>query len=163
MKEIGKLISEMIQYYSGDVKRISHFLKVYALAKAIGESEELDSVKQEILEVAAVVHDIGIKISEIKYNSSAGHYQEVEGPIVAMELLKKLEYSEELISRVCFLIANHHTYNDIKESDHQILVEADFLVNIGEEGISVEGIKKIQEKIFKTYTGLKYLSNMHMS
>lgn len=161
MKKIGELISEMIQYYSGDFKRINHFLKVYSFAKAIGENENLDSSNQEILEVAAIVHDIGIKVSEIKYNSSAGKYQELEGPGVAMELLEKLGYTDELISRVCFLIGNHHTYTDIKELDHQILIEADFLVNIFEEEISIEAIKRIETKIFKTSTGNMYLKNLY--
>jgi HD superfamily phosphohydrolase YqeK len=62
----------MIKYYAGDVKRINHFMKVYGFAKTIGEMEQLESAKQEVLELAAIVHDIGIKVNEQKYNSSAG-------------------------------------------------------------------------------------------
>ena len=43
------------------------FLKVYSYAKTIGEMENLDEKMQEILEVTAVLHDIGIKVSEEKY------------------------------------------------------------------------------------------------
>ena len=38
-----------------------------------------------------------------------------------------------------YLIAHHHTYNNIDGIDYQILVEADFLVNIMEDGLSKEG------------------------
>ena len=53
-----------------------------------------------ILETAAYVHDIGIKISEEKYNSSAGKYQEIEGPPIAEEMLTKLGYDKHVIERV---------------------------------------------------------------
>ena len=47
------------------------------MQKSIGELEALDKNTQYVLEVAAIMHDIGIKISEEKYNSSAGNYQEI--------------------------------------------------------------------------------------
>lgn len=80
MNKIGNVIQAMINYYAGDIKRINHFIKVYGFAKTIGEKEQIDKDKQEILEIAAVTHDIGIKISEKKYNSSAGSHQQTEGP-----------------------------------------------------------------------------------
>lgn len=80
MNLIGQIINAMIAYYTGDVRRINHFLKVYGFAKAIGEMEGLDESTQKILEIAALSHDIGIKNSEKKYNSSAGNYQQIEGP-----------------------------------------------------------------------------------
>lgn len=163
MQKTGKLISAMIDYYAGDVRRINHFLKVYSFAKAIGEQEELESSKQEILEVAALVHDIGIKVSEEKYQSSDGKYQELEGPAVAEELLTKLGYDNSLISRVCFLIGHHHTYDQIDDLDYQILVEADFLVNIYEDGLSKEAVEHIKKKIFKTHTGHQFLNQLFMA
>ncbi|MDT8715168.1 HD domain-containing protein [Clostridium sp. 19966] len=162
MKPTGELISAMIEYYSGDVKRINHFLKVNAFAKAIGENEGLDNEKQETLEVAAIVHDIGIKISETKYNSSAGKYQEIEGTAISEEFLRKLNYGEKLIERVCFLVGHHHTYHKIDDIDFQILVEADFLVNIYEDQLPIENIKAVEEKIFKTGKGREYLRNLYM-
>ena len=38
--------------------------------------------------------------------------------------------------RVQYLIGRHHTYNDIDGIDYQILVEADFLVNMYEDSLS---------------------------
>ena len=61
---ITKVISAMTEYFSGDPKRVGHFLKVYAFSKTIGEAEKLSAENQEILEIAAAVHDIGIKKSE---------------------------------------------------------------------------------------------------
>lgn len=163
MKKTGSLISNMISYYSGDVKRINHFLKVYSFAKAIGENECLEDTKQEILEIAAIVHDIGIKASELKYNSSSGKYQQIEGPEIAEEMLKNLEYHEMIISRVCFLIAHHHIYKDIDDIDYQILIEADFLVNIAEDSLPLKSIHKINEQLFKTDTGKMFLQHLYLS
>ena len=157
-----KLIEKMIEYYAGDPKRVQHFLKVYEFAKLIGESESLDEENIHILRTAAIVHDIGIKISEEKYGSSNGKYQEKEGPAVAEPMLLDLGYDEAVIDRVLFLIAHHHTYNEIEGLDYQILVEADFLVNLFEDGSSRETAEKVQKNIFRTNTGTKYLSDLFL-
>lgn len=158
-----KLIEKMMEYYARDPKRVQHFLKVYEFAKLIGESESLDTETMHILRTAAIVHDIGIKISEEKYGSSNGKYQEKEGPAVAEPMLLALGYDEAVIDRVLFLIAHHHTYNEIEGLDYQILVEADFLVNLFEDGSSREAAQKVQKNIFKTNTGKKYLSDLFLN
>ena len=85
--KIAQITEKMIAYDKGDVPRIEHFMKVYGYAAAIGKLEKLDPATQEILETAALLHDIGIKVSEEKYHSSAGKYQEIEGPAEARRLL----------------------------------------------------------------------------
>ena len=157
---MNTVATEMIKYYAGDKKRINHFIKVHGYAKAIGEAEELDERTMLILETAAYVHDIGIKISEEKYNSSAGKYQEIEGPSISEEMLTKLGYDKDVIERVSYLVGHHHTYSNIDGIDYQILVESDFLVNICEDNLSKDSAMKIKEKIFKTQTGKKLLENL---
>ena len=152
--DINKVTTAMIDYYQGQPKRIQHFLKVHAYAKLIGEQEGLDKEILDILEVAALTHDIGIKISEENYTSSAGKYQEVEGPAVAQQMLEDLQYDKAKTDRVCYLIGHHHTYDQIDGIDYQILVEADFLVNLAEEQSSRETIESVKGKIFKTKTGI---------
>lgn len=162
MEHISKLVNAMIEYFAGDPKRINHFIKVHAFAKLIGESEQLDEKTMNTLEVAALTHDIGIKICEEQYHTCSGKYQEIMGPDVARKMLSDLGYDNSLIDRVCFLIAHHHTYNNIQGIDYQILVEADFIVNIFEDNISCDSINNIKEKIFKTKTGTKYLKLMFL-
>lgn len=154
MNRIDDLIMEMIDYDQGDPKRIQHFLKVFTFARMIGKGEKLDEQTQHIVEIAAVVHDIGIKISEEKYRSSAGKYQELEGPPLAKEMLLKLGYAVEIVERVAWLVGHHHSYGDIRDIDHQILVEADFLVNVYEDQLPEHSIKSVYRKIFKTKTGI---------
>ena len=130
MVQINRLLEAMTHYYTGDPKRIQHFLKVHSFAKWIGEAQQLDKNTQLILEIAAIVHDIGIKAAEEKYGLSNGKLQEQEGPPLAQELLSQLGFTKEQINRVCFLVGHHHTYTDVEGLDYQILLEADFLVNV---------------------------------
>ena len=160
---ISNIIQEMADYDKGSPKHINHFLKVFSYARTIGILEGLDKETRLILETAAVLHDIGIPISKEKYGSSAGHYQELEGPPIAEKLLKKYAVSEELIQRVCYLIGHHHTYSAIDGMDYQILVEADFLVNADEDRLSSDAIENFKEKIFKTTTGIAVLENNYLN
>ena len=153
MEKLHILKGNMIEYYMGDPARIHHFLKVHSFAKLIGEEEGLDAETQEILEAAALVHDIGIKIAEEKYGSDAGPLQEKEGPTAAKQILEKSGYAGALIDRVCFLVGHHHTYTDIDRADYQILVEADFLVNLYEGKESREAIEHAYGRIFRTEAG----------
>lgn len=148
-----RLLAAMMEYDRGDVKRIQHFVKVYEFARTIGRLEKLDEHTQFILESAAVVHDIGIHLSEQKYGSSSGKYQELEGPAEARKLLQSLGWPEDVTERVAYLVGHHHTYHGIDGLDYQILVEADFLVNLYEDEISLAGQKSAYEKIFRTKSG----------
>ena len=148
------LIVKMTEFNAGDPKRIQHFLKVYEFAHVIGIREGLDPETLHILEMAAILHDIGIRPSEEKYGRCDGKMQEQEGPAYAKEILAQFpEVTAAETERICYLIAHHHTYNKIDEIDYQILVEADFLVNIMEDGLSKEAALKAYESIFKTTCG----------
>lgn len=155
--DVFKVIDAMIAYDQGDPIRIQHFLKVYAFAQTIGRLEGLEEHQQTILELAAVVHDIGIHLSIQKYGSCAGKYQEVEGPPEAEEMLTRLGVPRDMVQRVCYLVSRHHTYTDMDGLDYQILVEADFLVNLLEEAAGEEAVAAVRERIFRTKTGRRFL------
>ena len=160
-KMLEKLFLEMIAYYSGDPKRIQHFTKVHSYAKLIGEREQLSPEELYILEAAAYTHDIGIKPAEEKYGSSEGKLQEQEGPIVAQRMLSDVGIENYLIDRICYLIGHHHTYDNIEGLDYQILVEADFLVNLYEDDINRHGIEQAYQQIFRTQTGKEIFNQMY--
>ena len=156
----NRLIEAMISYDGGDPKRCQHFIKVYQFAKMIGEREGLDDKTQLILERAAIVHDIGIRPALEKYGKSDGKLQEEEGPAPAREMLVRLGYAKDIVENVIWLIAHHHTYKNIQGSDYQILVEADFLVNLYEDGCDQEAIRHTRDTIFRTQTGIRLCNLM---
>ena len=81
--------------------------------------------------------------------------------MIAEKMLHELEFAEDVIKRVAWLVAHHHTYSHIEAPDHQILVEADFLVNFYEGDMNEETIRKTVEKIFKTKTGKSLAADMY--
>ena len=107
-----------------------------------------------------MTHDIGIHLCEEKYGNCNGKLQEKEGPALAEKLLTKLGFMKDVAERVMYLIAHHHTYDDINGIDYQILVEADFLVNMYEDGLSKDVVEYAYNKIFKTDSGMKICAEM---
>ncbi len=152
-----KLLEAMMEFDGGDPMRIQHFLKVWGFARQIGKMEGLDERTQEILETAAIVHDIGIKVCMEKYGNCTGKHQEEEGPALAEQMLAELGYDEELIARVSFLVGHHHTYTHVEGSDYQILLEADFLVNSYEGQEKEDTIAAFCKNVFRTPSGIRLL------
>ena len=154
-QQLDDLLMDMMAYYDGDPKRIQHFTKVHSYARLIGIGEELDDASLFILEAAAYTHDIGIRVAEGKYGRCDGKLQGQEGPIIAQKMLSQLGFENYIVERICFLIGHHHTYDNIDGLDYQILVEADFLVNLYEDDAGNRAIDKAYKRIFKTETGKK--------
>jgi predicted metal-dependent HD superfamily phosphohydrolase len=146
----------MIEYFSGDRKRIHHAMKVYGFACALWSMEAesqgltLEDPRRISLMYAAILHDIGIIEAESKHGSCDGKFQEAEGPAIAEMILKECGVDEETRSRVCFLIGHHHTYQAIDDIDFMILVEADLFVNLEENDLSHEAVREAREKWMKT-------------
>lgn len=67
--------------------------------------------------------------------------------------MKALGFPEDVIQRVSYLVGHHHTYDMVDGMDYQILLEADFLVNIYDDDISPAGQRQVYEYIFRTETG----------
>ncbi|PWR71984.1 HD domain-containing protein [Methanospirillum lacunae] len=159
---ITSIMADMVRYFDGDVRRINHALKVHSFAQIIASESEIEDSKKILINIAAILHDIGIKEAERKYNSSSGKHQEIEGPPIARQILSPYHLDPDHIERICFLIGNHHTYRAIDDIDFQILVEADFLVNFFEDSMSNESVWKIKENYFKTQSGTRLLTEMYL-
>jgi len=156
-----ELIIKMTEFNSGDPKRIQHFLKVYEFAHVIGVKEGLDAKTQRILDMASIMHDIGIRPSEEKYGRCDGKLQEQEGPAYARKMLADFsEVTEAETERICYLIAHHHTYDNVDGKDYRILLEADFLVNAFEDELDKEAIIHFRDKVFETKAGLHLINTM---
>lgn len=162
-KQLDDLFFKMIDYYSGDPKRIQHFVKVHSFARIIAIGEQLDESSMFILEAAAYTHDIGIKPAEEKYGHCDGKLQEQEGPIVAQKMLSELGFENYLIDRICYLIGHHHTYTNVDGMDYQVLIEADFLVNLYEDDAGHSTVLNVYSNIFKTKTGRQIFRQMYLN
>ena len=156
-RKIAQVAAAMMQKNLGDKRRIEHSLKVYAYAQYLGHSETINAQLQETLEVTALLHDIGIHVSEKKYGKCTSLDQEKEGPPVARDILENLGFNTDLVERVCYIISKHHTFSAVDLLDFQLLVEADFLVNSSEDNMSDYQIIHFAKNIFRTESGLNCL------
>ena len=158
---LDELYYKMIEFFHGDPKRIQHLIKVHSLSRLIGIGEKLDATSLFILEAAANTHDCGIRPAEEKYGKCDGKLQEQEGPTVAQQMLLELGFENYMIERICYLIGHHHTYTNMDGMDYQILVEADFLVNLYEDDANRHTIQKAYDNIFRTDTGKQIFAQMY--
>ena len=133
---------------------------IFEVIPAIAKAENLDEALCRRLVICGLVHDIGIKPADEKFGRHEGPLQEQEGPAAAQPLLERCGLDPQEIERQCWLIAHHHTYDNVMDIDHRILLEADFLVNAYEGGLPAEAIASMREKVFRTPTGIRLLNTM---
>lgn len=152
-----EMVEKMAVFYRGNTCDIDHFLKVYACARNIGLLEGLDSETQEILETAAIVHDIACPLCREKYGNAGGKHQEAESPSLLADFLAPYALPPAIVDRVIHLVSHHHTYGLEDRPDYQILLEADYLANAGEKGLSAAAIAQAEVQIFRTSGGKRLL------
>ncbi|MBN1457846.1 MAG: HD domain-containing protein [Sedimentisphaerales bacterium] len=150
-----ELIKKMKSIFGSDEKRIRHALNVLNYAEQIQLTEGGDLF---IITASAILHDIGIHEAERKHGSNAGKYQEIEGPPIAADVLKNYDLEQEIIDKICLIIANHHSAKDTRINDtaeFKIIWDADWLVNIPDEypDLKQDKLSKIIYKVFKTEKG----------
>lgn len=159
----SEIISKMIEYNDPDLKRINHAMKVFSFTQALCFREKVTADIQLVAGITGILHDIGIHEAEKKYNSSGWNYQEKEGPGVARGLLENMAIDQAIKERCYYIIGKHHSYKEIAGLDFQILVEADFFVNIHEDGEHSIGRRKLADEVFKTTTGKEMLLKLYGS
>jgi len=154
-----KLISQMKNVFGEDQKRIDHALAVLDYAEQIQNVEGGDPL---IVRAAAILHDIGIHEAVHKYDSSAGKYQEIEGPPIAGEILQKHDIPAEAIEHICKIIANHHSDKEINTIEFRIVWDADQIVNLPADssGVSNEKLQEIIDRKFKTDEGRRIVAEL---
>ena len=161
MITVSEAIIKMIGNSEGSQYDICHFLKVWAYAKNIGEQEGLDELTQQTLEFAAIVHDIACPILRREYGNSPHDLQEKYGPPMVREFYMDSGMCEEMLERICYLVGHHHTFTDVNGLDYRILLEADFLVNAGENEKYRNSVDRFRQEVFRTKTGTALLNSMY--
>jgi HD superfamily phosphohydrolase YqeK len=118
------------RYFGRDFKRIGHATRVARHAEMIGKQEQGNLA---VILSAAYLHDIGIKEAQQKHQSTESHFQELEGPAVAREILTDLGAQPELIEEVCDIVGHHHTPRPEETLNFKVLYDADVLANLEEK------------------------------
>jgi len=102
-----------------------HTMRVFELAKRIGEEENAD---MEILLASALLHDTG-RLQPGKHAENSGR--------IALEILKKLNFREEKIKKIIYAVSVHsYAQGKIPDTiEGKILQDADRLDALGAVGI----------------------------
>lgn len=144
-------------YEEGHCRRTQHVLKVYALAKLLGEQEQLSMEDQQILQAAAILHDIAIKYCKQHCSGDASQEnQQREAPHLVYDFLSKANYLPSYIPQITELVLHHHDYTGDRNNLLQLLMEADLIINCYEGELSREQAASVQ-RLFQTSTGKELL------
>lgn len=119
----------MEEYFGADARRIAHAHAVAGHARELLACIDADPA---LTLAAAYLHDIGIHEAERRHGSSAGNFQELEGPPIARQLLQKLNAAPDFIDAVVRMVGLHHTPGGVDSPEFRILWDADALVNFAE-------------------------------
>lgn len=141
---IDKIAKAMKEYCGADEMRVRHFVSVYTLAKTIGELEKLPQATQEYLEISALMSELRDIQGEKKLNT-------------VKEILTKEQIDDDIIERVCHIITHYYDYDHITGLDHQILIEANLIVEFKEKNYDRYQIVKEASSRFMTNYGKAFL------
>ena len=153
-----RAIGDMVAYYDNQ-NYIAHTLKVFGYAQGIAAGEGVTGQEREIIEYAALFHDVGIPAGMAECGSGAGPIQERLGAPIAMEMTGKYVSDPAIIERVGYLVGHHHSFGIKGQRDLQILFEADWLVNLIESAEKYDR-KIVYEKHFETETGKEFFHHV---
>ncbi len=91
-----------------------------------------------------------------------GICREKYGPDLVREFYRGSGFDAEILDRICFIVGHHHTPNAVDGLDFQVLLEADFLVNVAENEKWRTMREKYRETVFRTQTGLSLLDSFRI-
>jgi HD superfamily phosphodiesterase len=139
-------------YFGSDAPRIEHARQVHRYACEILETHSAD---RQVVEAAAMLHDIGIPEAERKHGSAAGPWQELEGPPIAREILERLGAAPGLIDQVAAIIAAHHSPGEVNTPEFDVIWDADWLVNLPAQSPQADAAERARQiaRIFRTARG----------
>lgn len=126
-----KIIKLLINYFGSDNRRIEHALRVLYHSECIMNTYTNYDIN--IIIASALLHDVGIKISEEKHGYNDGKTQEKYGPDIAEELLTSIEFPADKIIIIKNIIGNHHSKSRYDYPELAILKAADLIVNRDEK------------------------------
>jgi len=127
----ARLVRLLVEYYDSDYRRIEHALRVLHRAERI--MDDHPGCDADVVVASALLHDVGIKISEEKHGYNDGKTQEKYGPPIAGDLLGSIGFPPEKTEIVKNIIGNHHSPSRYGYPELVVLKKADQIVNRGEK------------------------------
>lgn len=133
-RKISEIIEIVKKELSSSAHDLEHTFRVLKLAKRIAEKE--GKVNMEVIELAALLHDIARVKEDSDKTGNTDHA--VLGAEMARKILSDLGYPNETVDAVCHAIRTHRFRGEnVPETiEAKILFDADKLDAIGAVGIA---------------------------
>lgn len=135
----------LTEYFDSDDRRIEHALRVLHHADRI--MEDHPGCDPDIVIASALLHDVGIKVSEEKLAYNNGKTQEEYGPPVAEHLLSSIGFPPDKTEIVKDIIGNHHSSSRYDYPELVVLKEADQIVNRDEKEKEQGSVVVVEGKV----------------
>lgn len=147
------LLLDALLYEQGHPRRTQHILKVYALARLLGEEEKMGKEERTVLNAAAILHDIPIRYCKIHCQGDAGQEnQRKAAPRLVEEFLTRAGYPAQDVPQVVELVKRHHDYSGSQGGLLGLLIEADLIVNCYETDPAPEQME-VWKGLFRSEAG----------
>ena len=130
---------ERMKGYFDEERLVTHTMRVLDYGEKILEGEGIkDGFYRTTVTLGCIFHDIGIPEAMRVHGSADAPYQEKEGPPIARRFLSGMKVRTDILERVCYIVAHHHTEEYVDGMDFKVIWEADFLVNVKEGNLMIE-------------------------
>lgn len=131
IEKIKKIVEKEFAFCSAH--NFDHVMRVYNLALHLAENEEVDL---DVIEAAALLHDIGGKKEVDDPTGKTDHA--IESSKMAEPILNNLGYSKDKIKHIqdCIISHRYRTENKPQTKEAKIVFDADKLETVGAIGIA---------------------------
>lgn len=153
---VQQAMKRMIDYYAAcDSTQIAHTLCVHEYTRMLAMREGYDERKRGLLEIAALLHDIGCPSAKWKYGDSQPIHQQQEGMCIAADWFASdpswLDTQEA--QWVVDVVGAHHNAVQAEVLGFEVLYEADLIVNLFEGYYPVDYADVYYRKMVRTKSG----------
>jgi HD superfamily phosphodiesterase len=151
---VTRLHREVITYFAAtDLTQIEHTETVHNFAQLIARLEKLDEHTRCLIEMSALLHDIGCPNAP---------NQEKEGKPLAEQMLSGYPMPEADKALIAEVVGAHHHLNTLKTLGFEILAEADLIVNLLEGYYKKEQAQHLYDHFVTTESGKELYRNMFL-
>jgi len=130
----NEIFRDVINYFKEtDKSQIPHTVCVVYYTHIISQMENIPERKSLLLEISAILHDVGCPNSKKKFGNTLPHNQETEGALIVPIFLKKF-ITEKIIKEeegewLKTVVGSHHNHLSAKKYSFEPMADADMIVN----------------------------------
>lgn len=152
---VDRMLERVVGYYAScDASQIAHTLCVHQYTRLLALGEGYDPHRIELLETAALLHDIGCTDAKRKYGNSLPVNQQREGARIAAEwLVHDPSLAPADAQWIVGVVGSHHNALKAAELGFETLFEADLIVNLFEGYYPVEKAPVYYRNMVRTVSG----------